>query len=42
MTCDNYFCLSNRHGMCISIVKDPGCSGREIVNQSDGGENGDG
>lgn len=33
MTCDNYFCLSNRHGMCLSVVKDPNCSGREIVNQ---------
>ena len=42
MSCDNYFCLSNRHGMCISVVKDPNCSGREIVNQSKGGENGDG
>lgn len=35
MICDNYFCLQNRHGMCLSMFKNPDCSGREIFIRKD-------
>lgn len=29
MTCNNIFCYLNRHGMCLALIKNPDCDGRE-------------